>query len=109
MDAEAIPRVSWVPEPDGRGTSFILISCLFIIFLSTWTTYHPDVKSSWSAVVWDKFITTAGAILAPEIIVCVALCDWNRAKKLQYLHRKPTIEEVSCSLRINEYLLGLGF
>jgi hypothetical protein len=37
-------RVGWVAEPEGRGTAGLLYSCLFTIFLSTWTAYHPGVE-----------------------------------------------------------------
>lgn len=99
MNATDAPRVGWVPEPDGRGTAGLLVSCLFTVFLSTWTTYHPDVKGSWSAAVWDKVIITIGSILAPECIVWVALGDWNRSKKLQFLFREIAVEVCCCSFQ----------
>lgn len=92
MDATDTHRVGWVPEPDGRGTAGLVMSCHFTVFLSTWTTYHPDVKGSWSAAVWDKVIITIGSILAPECIVWVALGDCYRSKKLQYLSKEIPIE-----------------
>jgi hypothetical protein len=36
-------RVGWVPNPVGRGTSKIIISCSVTLALCIWTAIHPDV------------------------------------------------------------------
>lgn len=90
--------VEWVSEPDGRGTASILGSCLFTIFLSTWTAYHPDVETRWLAAIWDKVLITIAAIFAPELIICLAIVDWNRVKKLQFIFRKIHVEVRQLSL-----------
>ncbi|KAE9987253.1 hypothetical protein EG328_003386 [Venturia inaequalis] len=87
--------VGWVPEPDGRGTAGLLTSCIFTIFLSTWTAYHPDMKRSWSAAFWDKVLITIGTIIAPECIIYLAMCDWNRVKKLQFIFRSIQVEPLT--------------
>ncbi|TID13764.1 hypothetical protein E6O75_ATG01742 [Venturia nashicola] len=88
----ATATVGWIPESDGRSTSGLLTSCIFTIFLSTWTTYHPDMKRSWSVAFWDKVLITIGFILAPEFIIYLSVCDWNRVKKLQFIFRNIQVE-----------------
>ncbi|KAH0611865.1 uncharacterized protein H6S33_011130 [Morchella sextelata] len=36
-------RVGWTSNPDGRGTSKIIISCSLTIALCIWTAIHPDL------------------------------------------------------------------
>lgn len=101
--------VGWVPEPDGRGTARLITSCIFTIFLSTWTAYHQDMKRSWSVAFWDKVLVTIGSIFAPECIICLAICDWNRVKKLQFIFRNIQVEvcmsilsssQIDCNIEI---------
>lgn len=100
-------RVGWVAEPDGRGTAGLVYSCLFTIFLSTWTAYHPDVKSTQAKAFWDKVVSTAIFIFAPECLVWVAMNDWRHAKHTQLRYFDSIIGV--CQVKPHEVLVAKSF
>lgn len=73
----------WYPSPDERGTIDIITSCLFTIFLCTWTALHlnlpasheNDIQFALRKVKW--FILT---LLGPEFVVWLAIGQRYEAK-----------------------------
>ncbi|KAF2502225.1 hypothetical protein BU16DRAFT_2253 [Lophium mytilinum] len=83
-------RVGWVSSPEGRGTAELLYSCLFTIFLCTWTAYHPEIPppywSSWTNFRY-RFWLTVMILLFPESVVLIAAADSVATKRLiQRIH-----------------------
>lgn len=74
----------WMPEPRGRGTWSILLSCIFTIITCIWTAIHDDVvhngtprKRLGSRIAWMLL-----ALLAPEIVIIRAFEQWKEARTL---------------------------
>lgn len=66
----------WVPNPDRRGTANILESCLFTIFVCTWTVQHlnlPSTSDSAMTIFLRKFKWMMITMLAPEWAFASAL------------------------------------
>lgn len=65
----------WVGSPNGRGTFDILWSCLFTIFLCTWTVLHLNIPSK-DETYYDlqrrKARWMVQAIMAPEFVLVFA-------------------------------------
>lgn len=66
------PREGWVSQPDGRGTFDILFSCLFTVFLCTWTSLHLNVPALHETY-WQQFRRKCRwaiqTIMAPEFVL----------------------------------------
>ena len=66
------PREGWVSQPDGRGTFDILFSCLFTVFLCTWTALHLNVPALHETY-WQQFRRKCRwaiqTIMAPEFVL----------------------------------------
>jgi hypothetical protein len=76
-------RLGWTQAPNQRGTIGLLWSCLFTVFLCTWTVLCLNVpaqedgfwvqvrrKAKWSLI----------AVFGPEILVSFACGQWTSAK-----------------------------
>ena len=73
----------WQPSPDGRGTLNLVYSCLFTIFMCTWSVLCVNVPASGdraTQVFSRKMMFAALGILGPEFIVQAALGQWISAK-----------------------------
>ena len=79
-------HVGWVSGPDSRGTMGLLWSCLFTIFICTWSALHIDIParddSNWKRFRL-KFTYMAVAIVAPEYVTGVTVGDWLAVRKLR--------------------------
>ncbi|KAB8253539.1 hypothetical protein BDV32DRAFT_158306 [Aspergillus pseudonomiae] len=85
--ADPQPEPVYVAEPDQRGTLTLFWSCFSTFILCVWTAVHPDVlpvKGYWSANVY-KFFMMTWAIVIPELIVCMAVEQLLRARKIRDL------------------------
>jgi hypothetical protein len=76
-------HVGWVAEPPhGRGTVSLLYSCLFTIYICTWSAVHLNVPADDDAS-WEiklrKVKWMVVAILAPEYAATNAFRDWTLA------------------------------
>lgn len=91
--------VEWMSEPDGVGTSGLLYSCMFTLFLSTGTAYHPDVGDG--GIVQSKSSFRSNLLMATlfmvgrEYMVWVAVEDLLRANEVQSTYTNWDVEEVS--------------
>lgn len=77
----------WTPQPNGRGTIDIIWSCVFTIFLCSWTVLCLNVPAETDAywkINWRKFMLAGLCNLGPEFILQLALGQWisaTRSKK----------------------------
>lgn len=74
----------WTPQPNGRGTFDILWSCVFTIFLCSWSVLCLNVpalgESSWSLMRRKLYLTLLG-IAGPEFTLMLALGQWASARR----------------------------
>lgn len=74
----------WVPEPDGRGTISILLSCGVTLSLCVWSAVHVDVAaepSMWMNL-FEKIQWMLVALFAPERTILLALSQWRKAREI---------------------------
>lgn len=78
--------VSWVSDPDGRGTFSLITSCVLTMGLCVWTALHLNLppptfsRKRW----WLESVRWAlTGIFAPELIVFVAWRQYISARVLQ--------------------------
>ncbi|KAK0616985.1 hypothetical protein B0T14DRAFT_498097 [Immersiella caudata] len=77
--------LSWVQEPDGRGTFGILKSCVITLVLCVYTALHlniPPANSSKSFLLWRKAKWILVGLFAPEVVVYIAWDQRQRVKRL---------------------------
>lgn len=68
----------WVSEPSGRGTASLLRSCIFVIFLCSWSALHVNIPSRrWSPSkrIFYKLLWTLVTILTPEFVFMLAIIE----------------------------------
>ncbi|KAI1325449.1 hypothetical protein F5Y16DRAFT_264878 [Xylariaceae sp. FL0255] len=83
--------VGFVGDPNGRGTSSLVISCLSTLILCVWSALHLNVpvqnetkfRSLWLNVRW-----IIAGIYAPELVVFTAWRQWSSARILQQVVSK---------------------
>ena len=77
-------KKGWTPQPDGRGTLDILLSCGLTMLLCSWSILClnvPGPKESKTGVLWRKLSFTALGILCPELIFELAFGQWLSARE----------------------------
>ncbi|KAJ4145386.1 hypothetical protein LMH87_004238 [Akanthomyces muscarius] len=80
--------VSYVSDPDGRGTLSLVLSCLLTLILCVWSAVHPNVpaqerRGSLKATILFTTKWVLAGIYAPELVVFVAWRQWCSARMLQ--------------------------
>ena len=80
-------RLGFVAEPNDtvRGTISILYTCLFTLYLSTWSALHlpiPLERLSQRQILLRKLYSVLVAIVAPELIALIALHEYTRTSAL---------------------------
>jgi hypothetical protein len=74
----------WTSQPNYRGTIEILWSCIFTIFLCSWTVLCLNVpapdESQWRRL-RRKFLLAALGILGPEFGLLLSLGQWQSARR----------------------------
>jgi hypothetical protein len=75
---------SWVPSPELRGTTSILWSCIITLVACIYTALHLNVPSDskWSSILRSKGKWVLVALLAPEIVLYLALSQFLEARSL---------------------------
>ncbi|MCJ1315190.1 hypothetical protein MMC15_000506 [Xylographa vitiligo] len=74
----------WIPQPEGRGTLSVLLSCLTTIFLCSWSILCLNIPepglSRWGFLKyklrWQLF-----AIVFPEVVTSMAAEQWESANQ----------------------------
>lgn len=100
----------WVAAPDGRGTIDILWSCLFTIFICTWTIFHPDIpkpyESQWHQILW-KVKVKVMVIFVPELVFAIAISEYFDARKARDALQRLGMKQ--CDLTHGFFLCMGGF
>ncbi|KAF9266832.1 hypothetical protein L218DRAFT_857433, partial [Marasmius fiardii PR-910] len=70
-----------------RSLTNIILTCLSVIVICTWTSVHPNVpsvprSSHWAFVYWDDFKITLVSLVAPELILLWAIRQRKAAGKI---------------------------
>lgn len=77
--------VGYRSDPDGRGTSGLILSCLLTLILCVWSALHLNVprqgQTSRETLLLNILWITAG-IYAPELVVFTAWRQWSSARLL---------------------------
>jgi len=85
-NATNVTTVGWVSDSDNkRSTISLLYSCLFTIFLCTWSAMHlnvPDKRDTSLRVFWRKCCYMILGLLAPDYIVYLAAGEYYAARML---------------------------
>ena len=82
--------VGFVGDPNGRGTSSLVISCLLTLILCVWSALHLNVPSQGETRIYRLFVIMRWIIVgiyAPELVVFTAWRQWSSAKILGKLIR----------------------
>jgi hypothetical protein len=81
----------WTPEPNNRGTTSLLWTCLFTVFVCTWTVQHPDIGTASTS--WRKKAKgTVWALLAPEAFTVDAVREGMEAWMLMRRVREKGVD-----------------
>ncbi|KAL8727845.1 MAG: hypothetical protein Q9166_005791 [cf. Caloplaca sp. 2 TL-2023] len=78
--------VGWTSSPHTRGTIDIIWSCVFVVFLSTWTTLHnnvPALKKSPLGRLRNKATLMFVGLIAPEYVATIAFTELRTALMVQ--------------------------
>ncbi|OBT43352.1 hypothetical protein VE00_05751 [Pseudogymnoascus sp. WSF 3629] len=70
--------VGWTSAPNVRGTIDIIWSCIFVVFLSTWTTLHVNVPPVKKSPLWrlqSKALLMGVGLIAPELVATCAFTE----------------------------------
>ncbi|KAL9112487.1 MAG: hypothetical protein Q9227_003329 [Pyrenula ochraceoflavens] len=76
----------WKSSPNTRGTIDIIWSCVFVVFLSTWTTLHSNVPPVKEGPLWrlrNKALLMGVGLLAPEYVATIAFTELRTALMVQ--------------------------
>ncbi|CAJ2506397.1 Uu.00g005270.m01.CDS01 [Anthostomella pinea] len=92
LTADAITNghqlVGYIQDPNGRGTTSLVVSCLLTLVLCVWSALHLNVpprdQSRWQAL-WLNVRWIVAGIYAPELVVFTAWRQWCSARLLQQL------------------------
>ncbi|KAF2112619.1 hypothetical protein BDV96DRAFT_648871 [Lophiotrema nucula] len=78
--------VGWTSSPNARGTIDIIWSCVFVVFLSTWTTLHNNVPPVKQGPLWrlrNKALLMGVGLVAPEYLATIAFTELRTALTVQ--------------------------
>lgn len=76
--------LGWVSEPDGRGTFGIILICVTVILLNTWTVIHPNIQpitQSDARNELHKLNLAFIAAFAPDAVAASAFSQWRHARR----------------------------
>ncbi|MCJ1301591.1 hypothetical protein MMC08_004392, partial [Hypocenomyce scalaris] len=81
-----VTTVGWVSDPNGRGTSSLVITCVLTLGLCVWSAIHLNVppKNESRVQYGTRYVKwSLMGVLAPELVVWTAWRQWNSAKTIQ--------------------------
>ena len=103
--------VGFVGDPNGRGTSSLVISCLLTLILCVWSALHLNVPSQVETHVSRLLVNARWVIIgiyAPELVVFTAWRQWSSAKILANLVRNLQVHDEKM-LASNEWTMTHSF
>ena len=93
LNATDILTVGWVSDPDGRGTSSLILTCLVTLGLCVWSAVHLSIpernQSSFQHTLQYMKWSIIG-IFGPELVVFVA---WKQYISAQAMLKDVEVEE----------------
>jgi len=103
-NATNVTTVGWVSDGDNkRSTISLLYSCLFTIFLCTWSAMHlsvPGERDTPLRVFWRKCRWMIIGLLAPEFVAFIAISEWNAARMLVQNVRMKSQRAERCWIKL---------
>lgn len=78
--------MGWTSSPNTRGTIDIIWSCIFVVFLSTWTTLHnnvPALKKGPVGQMQNRATLMFVGFIAPEYLTTIAFTELRTALIVQ--------------------------
>jgi hypothetical protein len=78
--------VGWVPDPSGRGTLSLVISCIVTFTLCVWSALHlnvPAANSTSCRLALEKTKWVLYGIFAPELVVATAASQYITVRWLK--------------------------
>lgn len=78
-------RAAWQPDPDGRGTSGLLQTCIATIALCVYSAIHLNIPAHKTTKAKKTFVKTSLVVLgllAPELVVYFAWSQRRDAKAI---------------------------
>jgi hypothetical protein len=78
--------IGWAPNPDGRGTSSLIISCVVTLTLCVWSALHlnvPTRPTTKSRLALEKTKWVLYGIFAPELVVATAASQYITVRWLK--------------------------
>ena len=103
----------WVADEDNRSTSQIFFSCLFTLFVCTWTVLHLNVPKAGEGEVQifiQKLKWMAIAFIGPEFVFGHALAEFTAAwKSCRYLKDVAAAKGLQWTLAHGFYANQGGF
>ena len=85
ITAETEHLVGYVPDPSGRGTVSLVLSCLLTLLLCVWQALHLNVPRQGETAFQCMFENARwiiAGIYAPELVVFTAWRQWSSSKIL---------------------------
>ena len=85
MNTTLIP---WKDDPDFRGTSTILTSCVSTLLICVWSAIHLNIEGStgWPRMARKMSWMVLG-VIAPELLLLSAVCEYHAARRLTKIAR----------------------
>lgn len=77
--------VGWVQDPNGRGTSSLILSCVLTLGMCVWSALHLNIptKRETKTQYWLRTARwVALGIFVPELVVLAAWRQWTSARSL---------------------------
>ncbi|KAI5838478.1 hypothetical protein DFP73DRAFT_600000 [Morchella snyderi] len=86
------PR-TYVPEPEGRGTMGLILSCLITLTLCVWTAIHLNiiVDPSLGKNLCRKTLWVFIGLFAPELVLWAAFEQWRNARAILRFLKNETM------------------
>lgn len=77
--------VAYAPDPDGRGTISLVLSCLLTLLLCVWQALHLNVPAKGEKIsqcILENIRWIIAGVYAPELVVFAAWRQWSSSKIL---------------------------
>ncbi len=106
--------VGFVQDPDGRGTTSLVTSCLLTLVLCVWSALHLNVPRKGQSKAQSLFLNVRWiitGIYAPELVVFTAWRQWSSARLLQSIVQDAlrTEEDKNMEQRYSEWTMTHSF
>ncbi|KAA8897466.1 hypothetical protein FN846DRAFT_992436 [Sphaerosporella brunnea] len=106
----------WVQDPNGRGTTGLVLSCVLTLGLCVWTAVHLNVDpaASHTKILRRKCLWVVIGLFSPEIVLVSSYDQWQKARSLhrrvknRRITRATNLRSVYTPAAAGEDLSGYG-